>query len=135
MKTKSTISLIIFLLLGIGMISAYAASNTPPTGWMDSATYKNNQILANGWAADKEDGAPVEKVMVYIDDKFVGNARIGLDRKGVATVMKNQKWERSGWDFLKTVKLSKGVHEVYAIAFNKKGTKVKLFNAIKLNIK
>ena len=60
--------------------SSYSQGNTPPTGYLDVAKYEKGSFLASGWAADKEDGAPVSKVKVYIDKKLVGKATLGFNQ-------------------------------------------------------
>jgi len=133
MKTKIIISLTILLLFGTSIFLAYAGANTLPTGYLDSALYQKGQLLASGWAADKEDGSPVNKVMVYVDNKFIGDARLGLIRVDVPAAMKNPNWKNSGWNFSKPLPLSKGVHVVSAVAIDKQGEKTKL-NTIKVTI-
>lgn len=133
MKTKTTIFLTLFLVLGIGVLPSFAESKNRPSGFLDAARYQNGQLLVSGWAADKVEGAPLKKVAVHLDGKFFGDAKLGIVREDVATAMKNPNWKKSGWELSKPIQLKKGTHEVVAEAFNKKGEKTKL-NKIKLTI-
>lgn len=134
MKTRSIISLSIFLFLVSSVLFVYAgAINAPPTGFLDSVKYQNGRFLASGWAADKEDNAPVKKVMVYIDGKFIGDARLGSIRSDVAETLKHPDWKKSGWDISKSVSLKKGPHEVFVVVIDKQGGKTTL-NKVKLTV-
>src|SRR5206468_2291813 len=71
------------------------ASDTPPFGWVDSAVNSKDgsttipqytTVSVKGWAADKEDGAPVTRVQVFLDGStLLGNAALGGSRPDVAT--------------------------------------------------
>lgn len=133
MKTRSIISLSIFLFLVSSVLFVYAGANTHPTGFLDSVKYQNGRFSASGWAADKEDNAPVKKVMVYMDGKFIGDARLGSVRSDVAEALKNPNWKKSGWDISKPIPLKKGTHEVSAAVIDKQGGKATL-NKVKLTV-
>lgn len=100
-------------------------NNKPPTISIGAINYANGVIYAAGWAADDEDGAPIKKVIIFIDGKESGTARLGLERKDVAEHFKNSNWLQSGWEFKGRITLDKGKHKLYAIAFDKKNTSAK----------
>jgi hypothetical protein len=115
--------------------TAPAGPNTPPEGFLDLATYEKGHFRAGGWAADKEDNAPVKKVMVYVDNKILGEAELGIQRGDVATEKKNPNWKNSGWEINKQIPLDKGSHQVYAVAVDKQGAEVKLPNEKNITVK
>lgn len=138
MKSRTIALISIFLVMG--MISQShgqpekAEPNTPPTGFLDGVRYENGFFYASGWAADKEDGSPIKEVQVFVDNKIVGKAKLGIDRPGVATVMKNPKWDRSGWEISVKLPLDKGSHTSYAVAVNKRDAKARLNHEMKFNV-
>ncbi len=54
----------------------FKTPNEAPKGFFDVAKYENGMFTGVGWSADKEDGAPLKKVMVYVDGKTVGEAKL-----------------------------------------------------------
>src|SRR5207248_439080 len=52
---------------------------------------QNAVVHISGWAADKEDGAPVARVQVLLDGVAIGNATLGLSRPDVTNYL------NSGW--------------------------------------
>jgi hypothetical protein len=135
MKTKNLTFVIVLSILTITFLSCSKKSETPSSGFLDAVNYENGQLSATGWAGDKEDGAPVQKVMVYVDDKMVGEAKLGLDRPGVADEMKNPNWVKSGWTLSAPMTLEKGKHKAHAISVNKRGEQLRLHHELELEVK
>lgn len=105
--------------------SESGSANRPPQIGLGVASYANGTIYLAGWAADPEDGAPIKKVIIFVDGKEMGTARLGLERKDVAEHFKNSNWLQSGWDFKERITLDKGKHKLYAIAFDKNDNSAK----------
>ena len=112
-------------------------SNTPPFGWLDYARNAANgtttvapggTLSVVGWAADKEDGAPVAKVQISIDGSLIGNAVLGDPRPDVANALNNPAYTNSGWHLNYTVPatLAAGTHNVTAVAFDSAGASTTL---------
>ncbi|MGZ4814870.1 MAG: alkaline phosphatase family protein [Terriglobales bacterium] len=106
-----------------------------PFGFQDSAlgpdgtsSVPQNQVLTvQGWAADKIDGAPVSRVVLYIDNKQVGTATLGFARPDIAKQFNDQRYLYSGWKFTYNVgDMALGNHTVASIAYNKAGAHTKL---------
>ncbi len=56
------------------------SANKPPRGGMiEVVRYDNGELFVSGWAADEEDGAPVKKIEIFVDDKLVGEATLGIE--------------------------------------------------------
>jgi hypothetical protein len=122
---------LIFLLVMVAILTPNTSSFSQGStliGYLDAVKYEKGFFFANGWAADKEEGASVIKVEVYIDKKLVGKATLGLNRPDVPVVMKNPAWGKSGWRFVSKISLKKGIHEAYAMAYDKKNASRKLIN-------
>jgi hypothetical protein len=98
----------------------FKAPNEAPTGFYDAANYENGVFTAVGWSADKEDGAPLKRVMVYVDGKAVGEAKFILDRPDVAVAYKDSRWLKSGWQVSARIPLSRGPHTSLAISYDNK---------------
>ncbi|MFH0788706.1 MAG: hypothetical protein V2B13_13985 [Pseudomonadota bacterium] len=137
MKIKVSNWSMVILLLSVMLLSCSKGTETPPPpagpdtslqGYLDIVTYEKNHFYATGWAADKEDNAPVKKVMVYLDGKLLGEAELGKEREDVAKVTQNSNWVKSGWVINRKITLDKGAHTVYAVGVNKHGARVKLTN-------
>jgi len=135
MKIKSYILLTVILIFSIAIPSCSDKPKIPSSGFLDLVKYENGLFYAWGWAADKEDGAPVEKVMIYIDEKWIGDARLGLDRPGVATEMMNPNWLKSGWELSVPISLEKRIHRVYALSLNKQGQRLRLHHEMDIEVK
>lgn len=93
--------------------------NALPGGNIDIAQYAGKTFYAAGWAADKEDGVAVPKVMVYVDNKLLGKASPGLERPDVASHFNNPAWTKSGWDIKANIPLNKGKHIAYAVVYDR----------------
>ena len=96
-----------------------AGVNDLPRCSLDAAEFKAGTLSVDGWAADQEDGVPVPRVMVYVDNKLVGKATLGIERPDVATHFKNSNWTRAGWQMRAALPLSKGKHTLFAVAYDK----------------
>lgn len=129
LKTGFLSSLIIIILAIGGCEQKKSAEiksgNNSPRIAFGIVNYKSGMFYAAGWAADQEDGAPVQKVVFYIDDKAVGTAELGFERKDVAEHFKNNNWLKSGWIFKGKIMLEKGPHRFYAIAHDRVGATAK----------
>jgi hypothetical protein len=134
MKKNLTFVMVI-LVLTITLISCSKKYDTPSSGFLDSIKYEGGLLSAWGWAADKDEGAPVGKVMVFVDDKMVGEAKLGLDRPGVAEEMKNPNWVKSGWTLSAPMTFEKGKHKVHAISVNKRGEQLRLHHELEFEVK
>jgi hypothetical protein len=100
-------------------------TNKLPFGHLDVAYYKDGIFQASGWAADTEDSAPIQKVMVYIDNKLLGKASMGFERPDVAKHFNTPKWSKSGWQMKAKIPLSKEQHTVSAYAYDSMEVPVK----------
>lgn len=138
MKIRGSNWFVVFLLISVVFIACskgpetppppQSGLNTPPEGFLDLVTYEKGKIRVGGWAADKEDNAPVKKVMVYVDNKLLGEAELGIQRGDVAAGKQNPNWKNSGWEINKQITLDKGGHTVHAVAEDKGGAQGKLAN-------
>jgi hypothetical protein len=97
----------------------FKTPNEAPKGSYDVAKYENGLFTGIGWSADKEDGAPLKKVMVYVDGKAVGEAKFIIDRPDVADVFKDGRWLKSGWQVSVRIPLGRGPHTSIAISYDK----------------
>ncbi|MGD0869654.1 MAG: hypothetical protein ABSB88_08900 [Bryobacteraceae bacterium] len=109
------------------------ASGTPPTeiGFIDRAgdpkgaeTVSTAGILSIwGWAADTAKGAPVDRVMVYVDGIDAGAAMLGVTRRDVEKYFSRSDYSNCGWSFqMPASKLSPGKHTVTVTASGPSGT-------------
>ena len=108
------------------VVSLSGTGTLPPQGHIDGTTniadgttnlYQTSTFLINGWAADPQDGAPVQQVQISVDGKVVGNAKLGLSRPDVATATGNTAWQNSGWSFqMSASTLATGAHTITATA-------------------
>src|SRR6185437_14290487 len=108
------------------MFTIAATCTGPPFGTVDRAVDsitgastigQSDQVLITGWAADRQQGAPVTQVQILIDGNVVGNATLGLLRAEVAAYYNNPVYTASGWSFTTPASgLSPGTHTVSAIA-------------------
>ncbi len=70
-----------------------------------------------GWAADTAKGAPVDRVVVYVDGIVAGAAILGDVRRDVEKYFDRSDYLRSGWSFgMPASRLSPGRHIVTAAA-------------------
>jgi len=99
----------------------FASPNDAPTGFIDVAKYENGLFTAVGWSADKEDGAPLTKVAIYVDGKAAGEASFEIDRPDVAATYRDGRWLKSGWHASARIPLNRGAHTSLAISYDSKG--------------
>jgi phospholipase C len=106
-----------------------------PFGYLDhargpdgtSSLPQNSDLVVSGWAADKVDGAPVDHVTIFIDNKQVGLATLGFARQDVANAFHDQRYLYSGWQFTYSIGMMPlGNHTVTAIAYNRAGASTQL---------
>jgi hypothetical protein len=120
--------------------SAAKGKNTaPPIGWMDQmyGTPKvGGSISVRGWAADPDDGAPVQKIEVTIDDRVVALANpINLARPDVVSNMHRDDYLNSGWGAeVRLTGVFPGKHRLAAVAYDSQGTKAELAGAKEIDV-
>lgn len=118
------LALTIILILGCDKKTSIDkdSANKPPRGGMiEVVRYGNGELFVSGWAADEEDGAPVKKIEIFVDDKLVGEAELGIERPDVVKHFNNSLWLKSGWRIQVKTPLKKGEHTVYAVVYDKVG--------------
>ena len=118
-------------------------ADTPPFGFLDvaldptnnSSTIKQStNMYVRGWAADKEDGSPVNHVAILIDGNSIGNATIGLSRPDVASAYGNSAYTNSGYQLTYNIgMLSVGSHTVTAVAYDSANVATTL-NALQISV-
>jgi len=96
----------------------FSTPNDAPMGSYDVAKYENGVFTGIGWSADKEDGAPLKMILVYVDGKAVGEAKYYTDRPDVVAVYKNNRWLKSGWRVSAKIPLDKGLHSTMALSYD-----------------
>ncbi|UWZ86119.1 beta strand repeat-containing protein [Occallatibacter riparius] len=118
-------------LVGSVTFTVTALRVTPPFGAIslvrDARTHaatvaQSDSVMAAGWAADPQDGAPVSRVQILIDGSDAGNATLGLARPDVAAAYNNPAYLNSGWTFTyPAAGLSLGMHSISAVAYDSLG--------------
>jgi hypothetical protein len=113
--------------------------NTPPFGWLGevNGTPKvGGELAVNGWAADGQDGAPVQKIEVTIDDRVVALANpLNLPRPDVVQVTHRQDFLNSGWGaVVRLTGVFPGKHRIAAVAYDSAGAKAELEGAREINV-
>jgi len=110
-----------------------ASSNphgSPPEGWMDAVNgtaRTGGSIAIGGWAADAEDGAPVKKIEVLLDNNVVAEGTLGTERTDVVKVSGRQDWLRAGWAAtISLATVSPGHHQLSAVAYDSAGNRTTL---------
>ena len=98
----------------------FAVPNDAPVGFYDLAKYENGVFTGIGWSADKEDGVPLKKVLVYVDGKAAGEAKFLINRQDVVDIYKNDQWLKSGWRISVKIPLNKGPHTSMALSYDRK---------------
>jgi len=108
------------------------AKNTgPPTGWIDVIDGQpkvGGTIQVRGWAADPDDGAPVQKIEVTIDDRVVALANpLNLPRPDVVAATHKDNWLNAGWGAeVRMTGVFPGKHKLAAVAYDSQGAKAEL---------
>ena len=114
--------------------------NNPPVGALESSDTTvavDGTLNASGWAGDKEDGAPINRVEIHIDGVSAGNATLGGARQDVADVLNRADFTNSGWSAsvnLGSLALTLGNHTVTAVAFDSLGISTVLQPAIIITV-
>jgi hypothetical protein len=98
----------------------FTAPNDPPEICYDMVKYEKGVLTCAGWSTDKEDGVSLKKVLVYVDGKAVGEAKLGGDRPDVAAAFKNNLLQKSGWNLSASIPLAKGSHTSMALSYDSK---------------
>ncbi|HEY1808441.1 MAG TPA: hypothetical protein VGG42_07745 [Acidobacteriaceae bacterium] len=121
---------------GMQSIGLNGSGVTPVFGYEETAQDASNHsttlpqsdsLVVSGWAADQQDGAPVQQVAVLIDGTAVGNATLGGSRPDVANAYHNPSYTNSGWNFTYPASgLSGGTHTVTAMAYDSQGLSARL---------
>lgn len=93
--------------------------NISPSCGFDILAYENGMLYAAGWGADPEDGAPVKRVRIYIDNKLLGEPKLGIERPDVASSLNRPNWSKSGWEMRVKTPLSKGKHTASVVVYDK----------------
>lgn len=100
-----------------------------PGGTIDTSEPRGGMLVVQGWAVERESGAPVARVEVRIDGMAVGDAKLGLARPDVRDAFGREDMLLSGWRLeVDLGKWSVGEHRVTAVAFNRVGTSRALSN-------
>ncbi|MBP1748699.1 MAG: repeat-associated core domain protein [Deltaproteobacteria bacterium] len=97
----------------------FSTPNDAPISYYDIAKYEKGVFTGAGWSADKEEGAPLKKVLVYVDGKAVGEANIA-DRPDVANAFKDDRFLKSGWLISARIPLDKGAHSSMVLSYDSK---------------
>lgn len=109
-----------------------------PEGYLDDVQGEaktGGSITVIGWAADVEDGAPVRKVEVLLDNSVIAQATLGKDRADVATTTLRPDWRRAGWEAVVSLaNVSPGRHKITAIAYDSAGNKGTLNGAPQIEV-
>lgn len=108
------------------------ASNQPPhicyDGLSSSSVVQGTGVVISGWATDYEQGAPVSRVAIFVDNGYVGDASLSGYRPDVQAA--NISWggwspldvTYSGWSYsINTSALSPGSHSAKAIPYDNQG--------------
>ena len=83
---------------------------------------QGNNLVVTGWAADAEDGSPVERVEIRIDGAAVGDATLNLQRPDVVDACALPDFLSSGWTLsVPTDALTMGAHTAAAVAIDSGG--------------
>jgi len=102
------------------LCSAYLRAPTNPFGFLDSPapgeTISGTHTIY-GWAVD--DDGPIDRVEIYLDSEFIGEATYGDPRLDVDNVYPGRQGAPNfGYSFqLDTTQFSNGLHTLSALAF------------------
>jgi hypothetical protein len=117
-----------------------AKTNTaPPTGWidvLDGEPKVGGTIHLRGWAADPDDGAPVQKIEVTIDDRVVALANpLNLPRPDVVAATHRDNWLNAGWGAeVRMTGVFPGKHKLSAVAYDSQGAKAELHGGREIEV-
>ena len=103
-------------------IVTVGSPSTLPVVTLDSISegiYKDRSITGGGWAADLQDGAPVNRVELWIDGNYRCNVSLGEDRPDVPEETGHPDWRYSGFSFnIPASSLGADYHSFQVKAFN-----------------
>jgi RHS repeat-associated protein len=115
----------------VGQATSLSSGGSAPILSIDSGANAGNggssvpqggTILATGWAADNEDGAPVAKVEVLLDGNVLGLATLGGSRPDVASAYNRPDFINSWWGFTGSIGMvTPGTHIIAAVAYDWSG--------------
>ena len=113
--------------------------NTPPIGWLGEVKgtpQVGGTLAVNGWAADEQDGAPVQKIEITIDDRVVALSNpLNLPRPDVVQVMHRPDFLNSGWGAdVRMTGVFPGKHRIAAVAYDSQGAKAELQGAREIDV-
>jgi len=105
-------------------------SDTIPVGFLDSPAPNetiSGVVTGYGWALD--DGGPIDRVELYLDGEYIGNAVYGASRPDVANDYPGREDSPNfGYTFeLDTTLYSNGSHTLSAVAFGVSGNQGTLY--------
>jgi len=134
--SKGSFTALKYIGLGDSTLTVSQTGNSPPEGYVeviedagdgDRILAQSGVLRMRGWAADKEQGSPVTRVEIRINDQPFGTAALGFARSQIATVFNRPAWSLSEWRFEQNIgMLGLGVHTVSAWALDDKGSSIKL---------
>ena len=80
-------------------------SNPAPTNFFQGdicsvQITKDGSVYITGWAIDKEFGAPVEEVNIYVGDELSGKATLGIPSQDIENHFKKPDCLNSGWEHI-----------------------------------
>lgn len=108
--------------------------NMAPLMAFDHATptIANGQTFTvSGWAADPENGAPVSRVELHLDERFVANTALNGDRPDVAAAYGRADYRYSGFSHSFTAQgLGIGSHTVLVRAYDSVGAYAQSYKTI-----
>jgi hypothetical protein len=86
---------------------------------LSPVVFTGQTVTGGGWAVDDNEGAPVERVEVWVDGNYQCDASLDIERPDVADDTGRYDWTYSGFGFsFSTTGLSVGQHTVEVIAYN-----------------
>jgi hypothetical protein len=113
------------------------APNSAPFGFLENgpaSVSKSSVATFSGWAGDKEDGAPIQRVEIRVDGVAAGNATLGIPRADVSAAL-GSRYLNSGWQFaLNTSNLTVGTHSITVVGFDSAALAGTLTNTATLNV-
>ena len=103
-----------------------SSSDSIPFGFLDSpAPDETISGIFNGYGWALDDGGPIDRVELYLDGKYIGNAVYGASRPDVANDYPGRDNSPNfGYTFqLDTTLYENGSHTLYAVAFGVSGNR------------
>jgi hypothetical protein len=112
--------------------SFHAIVNSQPVAALNVA-FDGGRLIATGWAVDRDDGAPVASVSIYIDGLYVAEAVTGVPRPDIADYAVNSlgypgpstRFLGAGFEYAYSpIELGTGLHFVVALVRDRSGASV-----------